>query len=180
MRPYQSVTVALALILAASGARAQATLSDTFDLIRSSIASEGAVVWQGNVHDSGDNSDWTYQRRVEFSNFSYNIAACQFLFHYRVITNGAVSAEIDAGVPFRDVRIIKIVTEAELVGQRDARAGHPTWRTRNTPEIYDLDIIRLDGTDNIISFYSMGNANHAMDLFVHAASLCGVSRVETH
>jgi hypothetical protein len=179
-RPLVALVSGLAVLAAPIVGRAQ-TLSDTFDLIRNAIVAEGAVEWEGFVHDSnppsGQQSDWTYQRRIETSNFSYDLDNCFFDFHYKVITDGSVSSEVDGGVPLRKARIIKVATEAQLVSQRDAQNGHPAWSSRLQPQIYDVDVIRDDGTENVFSFYDSSTANHVSDLFEHAASLCGVNTV---
>src|SRR5579871_2269223 len=113
-RPFAAVASGLALLAAPMVGHAQ-SLSDTFDLIRNAIVAEGAVVWEGFVHDSnpppGQQSDWTYQRRIETSNFTYDLDNCFFDFHYRVITDGSVSSEVDGGVPLKQARIIKVATE---------------------------------------------------------------------
>jgi hypothetical protein len=168
-------------VLAAPGAsQAQGrSLLETFDLIQAAIASQGAVVWEGFVHDSapaaGESADWTYQRRVETNNFSYDLPGCTFSFHYKVTTNGEVSTDIDAGAPLRLARIIKVASEASLVAQRDAQSGHPTWSSRIQPAIYDVDVIRGDGVDNAFSFYDLQTANRVAAAFEHAAALCGVT-----
>jgi hypothetical protein len=157
------------------------SLSDVFDQIKNEIVAEGAVGWQGFAHDStprpGYQADWTYQRRIEASNFSYDIGNCNFDFHYRVITNGSVSSEVDGVVPLRLARTIRVAPEARLVEQRDAQSGHPNWATRLQPEIYDVQVSRTDGQENVFSFYSINNANHVSQLFRQAASLCGVNSV---
>lgn len=160
------------------------SLSDVFDLIKNAIVSEGPVVWEGFVHNSnptpGYQSDWTYQRRIETTNFNYDLDNCDFDFHYRVLTDGSVSSEVDGGVPLRLARTIRVATEAQLVSQRDAQSGHPTWASRLQPEIYDVDVIRSDGQDNVFSFYDSDTANHVAKLFEQAASLCGVSTVSSY
>ena len=157
------------------------SLSDVFDQIKNAIVAEGAVGWQGFAHDSsprpGYQADWTYQRRTETSNFSYDIQNCYFDFHYRVTTNGSVSSDVDGGVPLRLARAIRVATESQLVGQRDAQSGHPTWATRLQPEIYDVQVSRTDGQENVFSFYNINNANHVSQLFRQAASMCGVNNV---
>ena len=174
----------LAALAAPAASQAQGSLSETFDNIRAAIVSQGAVVWEGFAHDSnppaGQAADWTYQRRIDVSNYSYDIPNCTFDFHYRVTTNGTVGTDIDAGVPLRSARIIKVATEATLVMQRDAQAGHPTWASRLQPEIYDVDVIRDDGADNAFSFYDLPTANRVARLFEHAAALCGVNPVSSN
>jgi hypothetical protein len=176
--------IAGAAVLASPVVGHAQSLSDVFDLIRNAIVSEGAVEWAGFVHDSnpapGQQSDWTYQRRVETTNFNYDLANCYFDFHYRVITNGSVSSDIDGGVPLRLARTIKVATERQLVEQRDAQNGHPTWASRLQPQIYDVDVIRSDGQENVFSFYDADTANHVSRLFSQAASLCGVNTVSTY
>jgi hypothetical protein len=169
----------LAALAVPLAGHAQEGLVQTFDNIQAAIVSQGAVVWEGFVHDSapepGQSADWTYQRRVEISNYRYDIPNCTFSFHYRVITNGTVSTDLEAGAPLHLARIIKVAPEAQLVSQRDAQAGHPTWASRIQPEIYDVDIIRGDGVDNAFSFYDLQTASRVARAFGHAAELCGVN-----
>jgi hypothetical protein len=152
------------------------SLSDLFDQIKNAIVAEGAVGWEAFEHDSnpqpGYQSDWTYQRRTETSNFSYDIQNCTFAFHYRVTTNGSVSSEVEGGVPLRLASTIRVAPEAQLVEQRDAQSGHPSWATRLQPEIYDVQVTRTDGLDNVFSFYNIDNANRVSQLFRQARSLC--------
>ena len=171
----------LVALAAPAVSHAQAGLAQTFDNIQAAIVSQGAVVWEGFVHDSapqpGQSADWTYQRRVEISDYRYDLPNCTFSFHYRVITNGKVSSDLEAGAPLHQARIIKVAPEAQLVSQRDAQAGNPTWASRIQPEIYDVDIIRGDGVDNAFSFYDLQTATRVARAFEHAAELCGVSPV---
>ena len=149
------------------------SLQDTFDYLKTTINITGAVAWEGFPHDSLNGQDWTYTRRVALSNIRYDLPGCTFWFHYNVVTNGAVSSDVDGGVPFRDVREIKVSTEATLVTKRDAQAGHPTYSTRSQPEIYDVVASRADGTENVFSFYDMDTANRFAKAAMHAAELCG-------
>ena len=155
------------------------SLSQTFDVIQGAIAAQGPVDWKGVVHDSnpppGQASDWVYQRRVVIDNYSYDLPNCTFNFHYRVITDGKLSTNIDAGAPLREAQTIQLASEESLVAQRDAAAGHSSYTSRIVPAIYDVDVLRADGVDNAFSFYDLGTATRVAQLFYHAAQLCGVN-----
>ena len=164
---------------AAQSAAAGPSLDDTFTLIQHVMMGLGPISWEGLVHDSappaGQVADWTYTRSVATSNNAYDLATCTLSFHYRVITNGAVSTEVDAAVPMRQVQSIQVATEAVLVGQRDVLAGHPTWATVIQPPIYDVDVVRGPTVDNTFSFTSQQTANDIAQALQHAAQLCGVN-----
>jgi hypothetical protein len=185
-RTAASVAAILAgfAVLAAPSVGAAQDLPGTFDIIKNAIVSQGAVVWEGFVHDSnppaGQQSNWTYQRRIEISNYVYDLPGCLFSFHYRVVTDGKVSSDIEAGVPLRQAAVIKVASEASLVQMRDAQSGHPTWSSRIQPEIYDVDVIRTDGTENVFSFYDLGTANNVAREFQRAAAMCGVTNIRNY
>ena len=175
---------ALASVALPASAGAQG-LDDTFDIIKNAIVSQGDVVWEGFVHDSapprGQQSDWTYQRRITITNYTYDLPRCRFNFHYRVVTNGEVSSDVpDAGVPLREAAVIKVASEVQLVQMRDAQAGHPTWSSRIEPPIYDVDVIRADGNENVFSFYDLATANNVAREFQRAAALCGVTNIRNY
>jgi hypothetical protein len=157
---------------ATQGAASNMSLHDAMAEVKRAILSQGVVAWQGSVHagDSGEN--WTYTRSVETTNITLNESVCILSFHYKVITNGEVSVDIDAGIPFGEVESLEATTEAALVQRRDARAGHGSWVSTLTPQIYDIDLVRGDGTENVISFYSSDMANQAIDAIERARQLC--------
>jgi hypothetical protein len=185
MRRLAAASALVFLALSALPAQSRAdsangmSLSDTFDFIRDSVMTQGAVVWEGFAHDSATGQDWTYQKRIETSNFSNDLPNCIISFHYRVLVDGSATTDIDGGVPLREARLIKVATEVSLVVQRDAQSGHPTYSNRLQPEIYDVDVVRGNGTDNVFSFYDEDTANRVAKAFEHAAELCGVSPVDS-
>jgi hypothetical protein len=168
----------------AQGVDPSATLSDILALVQSALIAQGPVAFEGFAHDSdppaGKMSDWTYTKRIEYSDISLDPADCQLKFHFKLYVNGEVSDDKDAGVPLRDVSSIKVAPEVDLLQIRDAQAGHPTYSSRLQPPIYDVDVVRGDGGVNEFSFYSLDTAHRLANLFQAAAQRCGVTSVTTY
>jgi hypothetical protein len=158
-------------------AERSASLSDILELISNELIAQGPVAFEGFAHDSdppaGKVSDWTYTKRMEYSAFSNDLAGCQLNFHFKLIVNGDVSDDKDAGVPLSIISSVKVAPETELLQIRDAQAGHPTYSSRLQPVIYDVDVIRNNGDVNEFSFYSLETARRVARLFEDAASRCG-------
>jgi TIR domain len=168
----------------AQGVDPSASLSDILALVQSALIAQGSVAFEGFAHDSdppaGKMSDWTYTKRIEYSDISLDPADCQLKFHFKLYVNGDVSDDKDAAVPLRDVSSIKVAPEVDLLQIRDAQAGHPTYSSRLQPPIYDVDVVRGDGGVNEFSFYSLDTAHRVASLFQAAAQRCGVTSVATY
>ncbi len=166
-----------------AGVDPTATLPDILSQIQSALVAQGPVAFEGFAHDSdppaGKVSDWTYTKRMEYTNISLDPADCQLNFHFKLYVNDAVDTDKDAGVPLRQISSIKTAPETDLLQIRDAQAGHPTYSSRLQPVIYDVDVIRTDGTLNEFSFYSLDTAHRVANLFQAAAQRCGVTSVTT-
>ena len=169
---------------AATGVDPSASLSDVLALIQSALIAQGPVAFEGFAHDSdppaGKMSDWTYTKRIEYSDISLDPADCKLNFHFKLYVNGDVSDDKDAGVPLKDVSSIKVAPEVDLLQIRDAQAGHPTYSSRLQPAIYDVDVVRGDGGVNEFSFYSLDTAHRVANLFGAAAQRCGVATVSSY
>jgi hypothetical protein len=162
-----------------------AALQATFDLIRATLASQGTVVSGMFVHDSapaaGGTADWTVQDRIEMSNFVYDLPSCTFRFQIRELFNASVASDVNnAGIPLRQLQIVRVITSSSGATQAAAQAGHPTWSVRLQPEIYDLLVVRGDGTTNTLYFYDLQTANRMAEAVKHAAALCGVPALNSY
>jgi TIR domain len=164
-----------------AGVDPTATLPDILSQIQSALVAQGPVAFEGFAHDSnppaGTVADWTYTKRMEYTNVSLDPADCELNFHFKLYVNNAVDTDKDAGVPLRQVSSIKTAPETDLLQIRDAQAGHPTYSSRLQPVIYDVDVVRSDGTLNEFSFYSLDTAHRVANLFQAAAQRCGVTTV---
>ena len=160
---------------------ASTSLSDILALIQSTLIAQGPVAFEGFAHDSdpppGKMSDWTYTKRMEYTDISLDPADCRLNFHFKLYVNGDVSDDKDAGVPLREVTTIKTAPETDFLQIRDAQAGHPTYSSRLQPVIYDVDVVRGDGGVNEFSFYSLDTAHRFANLFQAAAQRCGVTTI---
>jgi hypothetical protein len=173
--------LALASIARPAGAQEPGSLSDIMQRIQNELVAQGPVAFEGFAHDSdppaGKVSDWTYTKRMEYSAFSPDTDNCNFNFHFKLIVNGNVDTDKDAGVPLRIVTGVKVATETDLLKIRDAQGGHPTYSSRLDPVIYDVDIVRNTGGVNEFSFYSLDTAQRVARLFEEAARRCGATDV---
>ncbi len=163
---------------------ASTSLSDILALIQNALIAQGPVAFEGFAHDSnpqpGGVADWTYTKRMEYSDINLDPANCQLNFHFKLFVNGDVSSDENAGVPLRQVSATKVASEADLVQIRDAQSGHPTYSSRLQPAIYDVDVIRTNGDLNEFSFYSLDTARRVASLFQAAAQRCGVTTVTNY
>ncbi len=157
------------------------SVSDALNQVEMELVSQGAVAWEGFAHDSnppsGYEANWTYQKRAEATNFSYDLNSCDFDYHFKVTVDGKVSSDDDVGVPLRNLTTIRVANLAELIKVRDAQAGHPTYSSRLQPTIYAVEAIRADGQFNEFDFYSLETARRVGRLLEAAASRCGANPV---
>jgi hypothetical protein len=164
---------------APSSTEAATSLSDILAQLQNALIAQGAVAFEGFAHDSdppaGKVSDWTYTKRMEYTDISLDPADCKFNFHFKLTVNGDVSDDKDAWVPLREVTTIKTAPETDFLQIRDAQAGHPTYSSRLQPTIYDVDVIRDNGGVNEFSFYSLESAHRVARLFEAAAERCGAT-----
>ena len=89
------------------------SLADVLNTIETEMVAEGAVAWEGFAHDSdppkGYEADWTYQKRVESTDFTYDTENCDFDYHFKVTVDGKVTTDDNnAGIPLKDLATIRI------------------------------------------------------------------------
>lgn len=155
-----------------------ASLGDLLNQIETELISQGAVAWEGFAHDSnppqGYEADWTYQKRTESTDFTYDTENCDFDYHFKVTVDGKVTTDDNnAGVPLKKLSTIRISNLADVIKVRDAQAGHPTYSSHLQPTIYSVEAIRSDGTLNEFDFYNLETARRVGHLLQNAAQRCG-------
>ncbi|HLI65645.1 MAG TPA: hypothetical protein VKU90_04700 [Caulobacteraceae bacterium] len=166
-----------ACLLAAPLAASAQSLPATLEQIRTTLGMNASVAWEATAHDAlpaaGGPTDWTYTRRVELGDVTYDPTRCTLGLHYRVLTNGQVTTDAPEGlIPLAQVTAVRLRGEADLVQERDAKAGRSSITTRLDPAIYDVELARADGHDVIFSFYDEAVARRLAALVEHAVSLC--------
>jgi hypothetical protein len=166
----------------ADDAASSVTLADQLNQLQTELTAQGAVAWEGFAHDSnppqGYQSDWTYQKRVETSDITYDASACDFDFHFKVTVDGKVTTDdSNAGIPLKELTTIRVSNLADMIMVRDAQSGHPTYSSRLQPAIYSVEAIRTNGTLNELDFYSLETAQRVGRLLQGAAQKCGASPV---
>ena len=154
------------------------SLADVLNTIETEMVAQGAVAWEGFAHESdppkGYEADWTYQKRVESTDFTYDTENCDFDYHFKVTVDGKVTTDDNnAGIPLKDLTTIRISNLADVIRVRDAQAGHPSYSSRLQPTIYTIEAIRNDGKLNELDFYSLESAHRVGRLLVAAAQRCG-------
>jgi hypothetical protein len=169
---------ALAMLSAVSApARAQDVeqlpLQDTLDVIKGALASQGAVAYQGNVRDTNTGQTWSYTRSITSTDISTDTDNCFLTFHYTVVTNGTTSTDVPrGGIPFKIIAAVEQDSEVAMIARRDAQAGHASWVSSFSPEVYDVVVDRTDGQQNVLSFYSLQVADRVAAAVRHAWRLC--------
>jgi hypothetical protein len=154
------------------------SLGDLLNQVETELISQGAVAWEGFAHDSnppqGYEADWTYQKRVESTDFTYDTQNCDFDYHFKVTVDGKVTTDDNnAGVPLKKLSTIRVSNLADIIKVRDAQNGHPTYSSHLQPTIYSVEAIRADGTLNEFDFYSPQSARRVAHLLQDAAQRCG-------
>jgi hypothetical protein len=155
-----------------------ASLGDVLNKIETELVSQGAVAWEGFAHDSnppqGYEADWTYQKRIDATDFTYDTDNCYFDYHFKVTVDGKVTTDDNnAGVPLKDLATIRVSNLAAVIKVRDAQNGHPTYSSRLQPAIYSVEAIRADGKLNEFDFYSLETARRIGRLLQEASRSCG-------
>ncbi|HWF75981.1 MAG TPA: hypothetical protein VN694_02280 [Caulobacteraceae bacterium] len=159
-----------------------ASLGDVLNQIETELIAQGAVAWEGFAHDSnpqqGYQADWTYQKRIDATDFTYDTDSCDFDYHFKVTVDGKVSTDDDnAGIPLKDLTTIRISNLADVIKVRDAQNGHPTYSSHLQPTIYSVESIRNDGKLNEFDFYSLETAHRIGHLLQEASRKCGADPV---
>jgi hypothetical protein len=153
------------------------SLSDLLDRIEAELTVQGPVAWKGFAHDSdpkpGYAADWTYEKRAEATDFHYDLDRCDFDYNFRVVQDGKVTSDGDAGIPLKHLATIHVADLADLLRVRDAQAGHPSYSSHLQPTIYAIEAIRLDGQYNELDFFSLETARRVARLIEAAAAKCG-------
>jgi len=170
------MTAAAALILSTAPGLATAqndSLAQSMQIVANAVTSQGAVSFTGSVHDSSNNTGWTYSRSVTVSNFRSDPANCTLYFHFTEITGGNPSSDKDGWIPFRQVQQARVVTLDQEVDEITTRQGHPTWLVTHSPTIYVVSAVRPDGTTNDLDFYNLATAQQVAVAIRRAAQLCG-------
>jgi len=171
-----TATAALMLSTAPGLAAAQtasSSLGQSMQFVSDTVSSMGTVSFTGSVHDSSNNTGWTYSRSVTISNFRSDPASCTLYFHFNEATPGSPATDKDGWIPFRQVQMVKVQTLDEEVNEITAKQGHPTWLVSHSPTIYVVSAIRPDGTTNDLDFYNLGSAQQVAVALRRAVQLCG-------
>jgi hypothetical protein len=172
------MTAAAALMLStapglAAAQSASSSLAQSMQFVGDTVSSLGTVSFTGSVHDSSNNSGWTYSRSVTISNFSADLANCKLSFHFNEVTPGNPSTDKDGWIPFQQVQEVKVMTLDQEVNEITAKQGHPTWLVTHSPTIYVVSAIRPDGTTNDLDFYDLSKAQRVAVALRRAMQLCG-------
>jgi hypothetical protein len=171
-----TATAALMLSSAPGLATAQSdssSLAQSMQFVANTVSSLGAVSFTGAVHDSSNNTGWTYSRAVTISNFRADPASCTLYFHFSEVTPGNPPTEKDGWIPFHQVQQTKVMTLDQEVNEITAKQGHPTWLVTHSPEIYVVSAVRPDGTTNDLDFYDLAMAQRVAVAVRRATQLCG-------
>jgi hypothetical protein len=154
------------------------SLEVTMKFIQEKIGEEGQVNYASYCHDSADNSDWVNQFSAQVSNVVASPANCRISYHTHRTRDGKVTADSDYWFSLKEVQEVVVMTREQDLNQVDADAGHPTWKSKLSPQIWSVEARRPKGDLNYFYFREEDMANRVAKAMVHAVELCGGGKKE--
>jgi chemotaxis protein histidine kinase CheA len=148
------------------------SLAATLQFIQERVTLQGKVNFADYVHDNSAGNDWTVQNAEEITNIAPHPETCILNYHFKLWTNGTISADLNAWIPFHDAEDMVILPIEQVWKEVDSKAGHTTLSYRSDPPVFVLRVRRKVGY-NELYFTDEEMANRVAKAMVHAIELCG-------
>jgi hypothetical protein len=150
------------------------SLEVTMKFIQDKLNDVGTLNFVVFLHDNVAGTDLANRNKLELSNVAANAGACRISYHVKWELNGAVTQDIDAWFPLKDVGDILVMPIEQAFKAVDTAAGHPGFTYRSDPPLFVLQARRTNSKAvNEIDFADEQIANRVAKAMVHAVELCG-------
>ena len=149
------------------------SLSETMKFIQTKLSEVGKLSFADYVHNNANNNDWIVQNSSEATDVVADPTNCRITYHMKVLVNGHIEFDEDAGIPLKDVQDLTVRAVEEDIKTIDAGAGYTTRSYRADPPIFVLMVRRTHSGSNAFDFTDEQLANRFAKAFVHAVEMCG-------
>jgi hypothetical protein len=149
------------------------SLSETMNFIQTKLNEVGKLSFADYVHNNATNNDWIVQNSSEATNVVADPTSCRITYHMKVLVNGHIEFDEDAGIALKDVQDLTVKAVEEDIKTIDAGSGYTTRSYRADPPIFVLTTRRAGNGSNSFDFANEAMANRVAKAMVHAVELCG-------
>jgi hypothetical protein len=142
--------------------------------LQEKLSDIGKVTFLSYTQNTRNGSNTSETDSNEVSNVVANANQCHISYHWKVIMDGRLDQDKEAGFSLRDVQDIVIKPYAQYQTELDASLGNPHIVTPSTsPEISALLVRRAHGVYNLFPIIDAGTADRIAKALTHAVELCG-------
>ena len=172
------VCLASAVLTALQGTKASKTADNTSDLaasmkfIQEALNAVGQVKYIVHGHDTTSGSDWTNSFSNEARLVAADPTACRITYHYKVVRDGNVLMDANAGFLLKDVRDVDVLTRQKYFDEANLLNGHPSWTAKVEPVVFVVRVRRPANVENQFVFLDEATANHVAKALTHAVEIC--------
>jgi len=149
------------------------SLAFTLKYIQDKITENGKMNYMAYSHDNIANTDGTNLFTYEVSNVIVHTDVCVLSYHIKTTRDGATGIDLDAGVPFKLIQKVMIITSDQDIKASNVAAGRPSLDSRIDPPHFTLIAQRAGGGTNNFYFPDEDTANRVAKAMIHAIELCG-------
>jgi hypothetical protein len=150
------------------------SLEVTMQFLQEKLSDIGKVTFLSYTHNTRNSSDTSETDSNEVSNVVANASECHITYHWKVVMDGRLDQDKEAGFHLRDVQDIVIKPYAQYQTELDASLGNPYLLTPSTsPTISALLVRRAHGVYNLFPITDADMADRIAKALTHAVELCG-------
>lgn len=152
------------------------TLAETLQVIQTDVSQQGTLSWVTSTHDSADGTNWSHALTYGLTGLTSDAATCTISYHARITRDGVVVSDQDLKISLHDVQDLTLTTGIQRQTKNDMAAGHTTWSSTVTPNVFDLVVKAAGNSEYYFIFTDEDSANRFTKAMGHAVELCGGSR----
>jgi hypothetical protein len=150
------------------------SLEVTMQFLQAKLSDIGKVTFLSYTHNTRNGSDTSETDSTEVSNVVANASECHITYHWKVVMDGRLDQDKEAGFHLREVQDIVIKPYAQYQTELDASLGNPHIVTPSTsPDISALLVRRPHGIINLFPIIDANMADRVAKALTHAVELCG-------
>jgi hypothetical protein len=150
------------------------SLEVTMQFLQEKLSDIGKVTFLSYTQNTRSGSYTSETDSTEVSNVAVNANQCRITYHWKVIMDGRLDQDKNAGFSLRDVQDIVIKPYAQYQTELDASLGNPHILTPSTnPSLSALLVRRAHGVYNLFPITDADTADRIAKALTHAVELCG-------
>ena len=150
------------------------SLEVTMQFLQEKLSDIGKVTFLSYTQNTRSGSYTSETDSNEVSNVVADPSQCHISYHWKVIMDGRLDQDKQAGFSLRDVQDIVIKPYAQYQTELDASLGNPHILTPSTnPPLSALLVRRAHGVYNLFPITDPDLADRIAKALTHAVELCG-------